>query len=101
MCDIYQVLSIKQNISTTYHLEMNAQVKRMNHEVTQYLRIYVSYHQNDWTDWLLLAQFALNNWVSASTGELAFYLNHGRHPHMLHIHNFHVKKEGQHNSERG
>ena len=94
MCDICRILSIEQNISTAYHLETNAQIERMNHEVAQYLCMYVSYHQDDWTDWLPLAQFALNNWVSASTRESAFYLNHGRHPHMPHIHNFRVKKEG-------
>ena len=94
MHDICQILSIKQNLSTAYHPETNAQVERMNHEVTQYLRMYMSYHQDDWTDWLPLAQFALNNRVSTSTGESAFYLNHGRHLHMPHIQNFRVKKEG-------
>jgi len=94
MHDICQVLSIEQNISTAYHPEMNAQVERMNHEVAQYLRMYVIYHQDDWTNWLSLAQFTLNNRVSTSTGESAFYLNHGRHPHIPHIHNFWVKKEG-------
>jgi len=94
MCDICQILSIEQNLSTAYHPETNAQVGRMNHEVTQYLSMYVSYHQDDWTDWFPLAQFALNNRVSTSTGESAFYLNHRRHPHMPHIHNFRVKKEG-------
>ena len=94
MHNICQVLSIEQNILTAYHPETNAQVERMNHEVAQYLRMYVSYHQDDWTNWLPLAQFALNNQVSMSTGESAFYLNHGRHPHVPHIHNFWVKKEG-------
>ena len=94
MHDICQVLSIEQNILTAYHPETNAQVERMNHKVAQYLRMYVSYHQDNWTNWLPLAQFALNNRVSTSTGESAFYLNHERHPHMSHIHNFWVKKEG-------
>ena len=94
MRDICQILSIEQNLSTAYHPEMNAQIKRMNHEVTQYLCIYVSNHQDNWTDWLSLAQFALNNQISTSTRESVFYLNHGRHPHMPHIHNFWVKKKG-------
>ena len=94
MRDICHLLGIKQNLSTAYHPETNAQVERMNHKVAQYLRMYVNYHQDDWVNWLPLAQFALNNRVSSTTGESLFYLNHGRHPHMPHVHNFKVKKEG-------
>jgi len=92
--DICRILGIEQNLSTAYHPETNAQVERMNHEVAQYLQMYVNYHQDGWSDWLPLAQFALNNQVSTSTGESPFYLNHGRHPHMPHIRDVHVKKEG-------
>jgi len=94
MQDICHLLGIERNLSTAYHSETNIQVERMNHEVAQYLRIYMNYHQDDWVDWLPLAQFALNNRASSTTGEPPFYLNHGRHPHMPHIHNFKVKKEG-------
>jgi len=93
MQDICHLLGIKRNLSTAYHPETNAQVEHMNHEVTQYLRMYVNYHQDNWVDWLPLAQFALNNRVSSMTGESPFYLNHGRHPHMPHVHNLRVKKE--------
>ena len=92
--DICHILGIEQNLSTAYHPETNAQVERMNHEVAQYLHMYVNYHQDDWSEWLPLAQFALNNQVSTSMGESPFYLNHGRYPHMPHIHDVHVKKEG-------
>jgi len=92
--DICQVLGIEQNLSTAYHPETNAQVEWINHEVAQYLRMYVNYHQDDWSEWLPLAQFALNNHASTSTGESPFYLNHGRHPHMPHIRDVRVKKEG-------
>jgi len=94
MRDICHVLEIEQNISTAYHPETNVQVERMNHEVAQYLWMYVNYHQDDWAEWLPLAQFALNNRMSSSTGESPFFLNHGRHLHMPHIHNIRVKKEG-------
>ena len=92
--DICQVLGIEQNLSTVYHPETNTQVEQMNHEVAQYLRMYVNYHQDDWSEWLPLAQFTLNNCASTSTGESPFYLNHGCHPHMPHIRDVRVKKEG-------
>jgi len=47
-CDICQILGIEQNLSTTYHSKTNAQVEWMNHEVAQYLCIYINYHQDDW-----------------------------------------------------
>ena len=92
--DICHILSIEQNLSTIYHPETNAQVERMNHEVAQYLCMYINYHQDDWSEWLPLAQFALNNQVSMSMGESFFYLNHGCHPHMPHICDVCVKKDG-------
>ena len=92
--NICLILGIEQNLSTAYHPETNAQVEQMNHEVAQYLRMYVNYHQDDWSEWLPLAQFALNNRVSTSTGESPFYLNHGCHPHMPHIRDIRVKKKG-------
>jgi len=92
--DICQILDIEQNLSMAYHPKTNAQMEWMNHEVAQYLWMYINYHQDDWSEWLPLAQFTLNNRVSTSTGESPFYLNHGRYPHMLHIRDVHVKKEG-------
>ena len=93
-CEICKILNIEQNLSSAYHPETNAQVEQMNHKVAQYLQMYVSYHQDNWSDWLPLAQFALNNHVGISTSESPFYLNHGCHPHMPHIWDVHVKKEG-------
>ena len=33
----------------------------------QYLRAYVNYAQDDWVDWLPIAEFAINNHLSEST----------------------------------
>jgi len=92
--DICWILDIEQNLLTTYHPETTAKVEQMNHEMAQYLHMYISYHQDNWSEWLPLAQFALNNQVSTSTGESPFYLNHGRHSHMLYICDVQMKKKG-------
>src|ERR1700749_3923720 len=52
----------------------------MNQEIEKYLRTYVSYHQNDWSEWLASCQFAINNTVKSSTGFTPFEVNHGRQP---------------------
>src|SRR6201986_994113 len=53
----------------------------MNQEVTKYLRMWVNEQQDDWVEWLALAEFALNNRKSAS-GFSPFELNYGHDPRM-------------------
>ena len=50
----------------------------------QYLRSYVNYLQNDWVNWLPMAEFAANNHCSESTGVTPFFAVYGQHPHMGH-----------------
>ena len=46
----------------------------------QYLQAYVAYQQDDWVEWLPLAEFAYNNSWQSTTGELPFYLLMGWNP---------------------
>ena len=52
----------------------------MNQDVEQYLRLYVNYRQDDWADWLALAEFTINNRQQSATGYSPFLINYGRHP---------------------
>jgi hypothetical protein len=52
----------------------------MNQTVEQYLRIFISYHQDDWKEWLALAEFSYNNSAHAATKNTPFFVNHGFHP---------------------
>jgi len=40
----------------------------------------VNYQQDDWTDWLVTAEFSYNDKKYAVTGKILFKLNFGRHP---------------------
>jgi hypothetical protein len=42
----------------------------------------MSFAQDDWVDWLPLAEFASNNQVSETTGTTPFFANYGFHPRM-------------------
>ncbi|TKA43710.1 hypothetical protein B0A49_13608, partial [Cryomyces minteri] len=53
-----------------------------NAAVETYLRGFVNYKQDDWTEWLASAEFAANNNVSETTGFTPFFANTGRHPRM-------------------
>jgi len=40
-------LEIHHKLLTTYHSQMNEQIKRMNQTLKQYLKCYINYKQND------------------------------------------------------
>ena len=52
----------------------------MNRVLEDILRHYVNPSHTDWDEFLSVAEFAVNNAVSASTGFTPFYLNYGKHP---------------------
>ncbi|KAG0153712.1 hypothetical protein PDIDSM_2367 [Penicillium digitatum] len=73
-------LRITNLLSTAYHPETDGQTERANAVLEQYLRAYVSYLQDDWSEWLLLAEFTANSHYSESTRVSPFYANYGFHP---------------------
>src|SRR6201996_6875418 len=81
MKELCQILGIKQNISMAYHPRMDGQSERTNQWLETYLRFFINHQQDDWATYLPLAEFAHNNWKSATTGESPFHLLLGSHPH--------------------
>jgi transposase InsO family protein len=80
MRELYKLLQVEGNLSTAYHPQMDGQTERVNWEVKKYLRTFINYRQDDWADWLPLAEFAYNNAIHEATGQTPFFLNKGRHP---------------------
>ena len=75
-------LQINVSLSTAYHPETDGQTEIANAYLEQYLRQYVDFAQDDWEEWLPMAEFAANNAVSSSTGVTPFFANKGFHPRM-------------------
>ena len=75
-------LKINSRLSTSFHPETDGQTERYNSVMEQYLRSYVSYQQDDWTDWLPMAEFASNNADSETTSVSPFLANYGFHPRL-------------------
>jgi RNase H-like domain found in reverse transcriptase/Reverse transcriptase (RNA-dependent DNA polymerase)/Integrase zinc binding domain/Chromo (CHRromatin Organisation MOdifier) domain len=73
-------LGIQSRMSTAYHPETDGQTENANAVMEQYLRAYVTYLQDDWADWLALAEFTANNWTSESTKMTPFQADLGYHP---------------------
>lgn len=75
-------LKIQLRHSSAFHPETDGQTERVNAVAEQYLRAFMNFHQDDWVDWLPLAEFASNNTVSETTGVSPFFANYGFHPRM-------------------
>ena len=54
-------LTIQRHMSTTYHLQTDGQTECMNQVLEYYLCAYVNWHQDDWAQWLPMAQLAYNS----------------------------------------
>ena len=67
-------------MSTTYHPQTDGQTERVNQVLEQYLRCYVDYNLDNWSDLLPVAEFAYNNQAHESTKHSPFFLEYGRHP---------------------
>ena len=72
-----QQLGIIVKLSTAHHPEIDGQTERANQKLEHYLNSYVNYLQDDWVQWLPLAEFAANNAVSESLRMPPFFANKG------------------------
>jgi len=73
-------LGIQRRLSTAFHPQTDRQTERTNAILEQYLRAYINYQQDDWSDYLLLAEFAYNNGYQETIKNTPFFANYGIHP---------------------
>ena len=77
-----KTLRIKRKLSTAYHPQTDGQTERVNQDLENYLRRYVNWKQDDWVDWLSVAEYSANAAPSASTGISPFRAVYGYEPRM-------------------
>ena len=75
-----KLLGIVSSMSTAYHPQTDGQTERVNQTLEQYLRCYVHFQQDDWSNLLSSAEFAYNNASHESTKASPFFIEYGRHP---------------------
>src|SRR5260221_1204029 len=80
--ELAALLGVKLTPCTSYHLQTDGQTECVNQEIEAYLQVFVSHQQDDWADWLPLAEFAYNNKVHAATRRTPFELDVGQHPRL-------------------
>ncbi|KAH8144283.1 uncharacterized protein LAJ45_11743 [Morchella importuna] len=75
-------LDIKPRFSTAFHPQTDGQTERVNAIMEQYLRGYVNYQQDNWAEFLPLAEFAHNNASTEPLGVSPFFANYGYNPQL-------------------
>jgi len=78
--ELNYLLGIQMKLSTAYHPQTNGQTERINQELKQYLRVFIDHRQEQWPDWLGMAEFVYNNKIHAATKISPFKANYGQDP---------------------
>jgi len=77
-----QWLGMDVRLSTAFHPPTDGQTERINASIEHYLWIFTSLQQDDWVQWLPLAEFAVNIGTSQTTKCSAFFAVTGVDPRM-------------------
>src|SRR5467141_2468711 len=75
-----QLLGIRVAASTAYHLQMDSRTERVDKEVEQFLQLFINQWQEDWHEWLAIAEFTYNDQIHASTCSSPFMMDTGQNP---------------------
>jgi len=82
MKELNNLLGIQTKLSMAYHPQTDRQTKRINQELEQYLRVFIDHRQEQWPDWLGMAEFAYNNKIHSTTKISLFKVNYGQNLQM-------------------
>ena len=77
MWELNEMLGIKSKLSTAFYPQTDGQTERVNQELEQYLRMFINHRQEQWPEWLGMAEFAYNNKAHSSTRTSPFKANYG------------------------
>jgi len=72
MQELNRMLEIESKLSIVFHSQTDEQTERVNQELEQYLRMFIDHRQEQWPNWLGIAEFTYNNKAHSSTKMLPF-----------------------------
>ena len=76
--ELNRMLGIKTKLSKAFHPQTDGQTERINQELEQYLRFFIEHRQKNWLEWLVAAEFTVNNKVHTATKVSPFMANYGK-----------------------
>ena len=72
------MLYIETKLSMSFYSQIDGQTEHMNQKLEQYLQFFIDHRQKDWSEWLVSAEFAINNKVHLTTKVSPFIANYRR-----------------------
>ena len=72
------MLGIETKLSMSFYSQIDGQTEHMNQKLEQYLQFFIDHRQKDWPEWLVSAEFAINNKVHLTTKVSPFIANYRR-----------------------
>jgi len=78
MKELNNLLGIQTKLLMAYHSQTDGQTERVNQELEQYLRVFINHRQEQWPDWLGMAEFAYNNKIHMATKVSPFKANYSQ-----------------------
>ena len=95
-----RLLKIQPRLSTAFYPETDGQTENANKDMKRYLRSFVNYLQDDWVEWLPMAEFAANNTESFTTNTSPFFANAGFHPKISYDFELHLPPTAENTREQ-
>lgn len=80
---LMDALGVQVCLSSAHHPETDGGTEKVIGILEQYLRCFVNQRQDNWAQYLALAEFAFNNSQHTSTQVTPFYANLGYHPRLF------------------
>ena len=74
--ELNKMLGIETKLSTVFYLQIDRQTEQINQKLEQYLWFFVDHRQKNWLEWLVSAEFAVNNKIHIATKVLPFMANY-------------------------
>ena len=65
--ELNRMLGIRTKLSIVFHSQMDGQTEQINQKLEQYLRFFIEHRQKDWLEWLVVAEFTVNNKIHMAT----------------------------------
>jgi len=59
--ELNRMLGIKSKLLIVFHPQTDGQTEKVNQELEQYLWMFINHRQEQWPEWLGMAEFAYNN----------------------------------------
>jgi transposase InsO family protein len=71
MRDLCKRLGIQPKLSTVIHPQTDGQAEQINRDLQHYLWLFTAEKQNEWVDWLPIAQFSYNTKETSFNSEVS------------------------------